>query len=373
MYEINSYIRTVAGRKKDGAKRVKRIARALCEFLNYHYYKRIRSTTEKVVEYTIINEKMIVSYQNWLKSNSNLHEPSSRNMEIKYIYQLYWYLEYHRRLIKGVIGIADGEKNLSYSLPVRKPSEKQKTDFIIPILEKEMSKSTEPETSFADWEDAYLKASSKSGELAVRDALMIRIILDTGIRREELNTLSTNLFDKLPPIDVTKMFVTLNKSKFDETKGKRKAPFPVDLYRKIKKYIKTHRRQLKKTGVNDNQALFLSHRGCQLSLFSVNYILKQYGLKPHDGRKVSLTEMFIELIELGYSKDLAISEIAQVAGHSAKSKGQTLEDYYMIASRQLEAREKKQRDIMDSDENLKKIAELEAQIKELKMQVSESK
>lgn len=371
LYEVNSYLRSFATKNK-GVEKAKRIAAALCRFFNYHYYIRIRRATEEIVAYTIIDESIIKRYQEWLKRKSNLSEASSRNTEIKFIYHFYWHLEHKVGAITGVIGIPDGARGLTYLLPVRKATARQKTDFLIPILEKEISKPVKPETQNADWEGAYVRASSKKCPLSARDALMIRVIIDTALRREELVTLTTNLFDDPLPIDSKNVYLTLNKSKFEESKGPRVAPFPVELYRKIKQYKKTHRRKLKKEGVHDERALFLSIRGRPLGLTSVNYVLNKYGLRPHDGRKLSLTELFIERIQMGQSRDLAIAEVAEIAGHSPKSRGSTLEAYYMVASRILEARVLKEKSIKEEDTKGILIKELEAKIEELERKLQES-
>ncbi len=371
LYEVNSYLRSFATKRK-GVEKAKRIAAALCRFFNYHYYIRVRRVAEEIVAYTIIDESIIKRYQEWLKLKSDLGEASSRNTEIKYIYHFYWHLEHKVGAISGVIGIPDGVRGLTYGLPVRKATARQKTDFLVPILEKEISKPAKPDTKYTDWEAAYIRASSKKCPLSARDALMIRVIIDTALRREELATLTTNLFDDPPPIDSKYAFVKLNRSKFDESKGQRQAPFPVELYRKIKQYKKTHRRKLKKEGVNDGKALFLSNRGSPLGLTSVNYVLNKYGLRPHDGRKLSLTELFIERIELGMSRDLAIAEVAEIAGHSAKSRGTTLEEYYLEASRILEARQLKAKSIREEDTKEMQIQKLEAKIEELQKKLRES-
>jgi site-specific recombinase XerD len=59
--------------------------------------------------------------------------------------------------------------------------------------------------------------------------------------------------------------------------------FPADLYRKIQKYIKVRRRQLTRSGVKHDNALFLSCNGLALALSSINYVLEKYNLRPHDG------------------------------------------------------------------------------------------
>lgn len=370
LYEVNSYLRSFAIDEK-GVNRAKRIAATLCRFFNYHYYKRIRSVGSTVVSYTITDESTIQQYQKWLKINSDLDKPSSRNTEIKYIYHFYWYLEKTIGFITGVIGIPDGAKGLRYNLPVRKAAPKQKTDFLIPILETEVANPVNPDSTYNDWQNAYLKASKSTDPLSRRDALMIRVIMDTALRREELNTLTTNLFEARPTIDCKNMYVTLNRSKLDDTKGQRIAPFPVELYRKIKQYNKTHRRKLKKSNVQDEKALFLSCRGLPLGLTSVNFILNKYGLKPHDGRKISLTELFIERIKIGTTKETAIQEVAEIAGHSPKSKGSTLEQHYIIASNILESRKLRDSKIKAEDVKDEKIQKLQLEIEALRKQVSE--
>lgn len=370
LYEVNCYLRSFAI-SPEGVLKAKRIAAALCQFFNFHYYKRTRRATEEVVAYTIIDESIMKKYQQWLKRFSNLDKPRSRNEQLRYIYNFYWYLEYKIGFITDVIGVSDGVRGITYNLPVRKASPKQKTDFLVPILEREIKNPTHTQTTHADWQNAYMKASSSKDPLSARDALMIRIIMGTALRREELNTLTINLFDAAPQIDSKYVYVTLNRSKFDKAKGKRDGQFPVSLYRKIKQYIKTHRRKLKKQGVSDEKALFLSKRGSPLGLTSVNWVLNKYGLKPHDGRKISLTELFIKRIELGHTKEMAIMEVSEIAGHAATSKGEVLEHCYMIASRILEAREIKSKLEEDNDKDAK-IRELELTIESLQRQIDES-
>ena len=108
LYEVNSYLRSFATKRK-GVEKAKRIAAALCRFFNYHYYIRVRRVAEEIVAYTIIDESIIKRYQEWLKLKSDLGEASSRNTEIKYIYHFYWHLEHKVGAISGVEEVVGDE------------------------------------------------------------------------------------------------------------------------------------------------------------------------------------------------------------------------------------------------------------------------
>ncbi|MAP20431.1 MAG: tyrosine-type recombinase/integrase [Pseudomonadota bacterium] len=368
LYDVNQYIRSFVVDEK-GVGRAKRVATSLCSFLNWFYYKRIRDSSRSV-SYTMVNEATLIEYQKWLESNTDINEPSSRNGELKTIYKFYWFLEKRLGVISGIIGFTDGERGLRYELPVRKPSgSRMRNEFLIPILEKTTSKGAKPKSSYDDWLNAYKIASKDSSPLKQRDAIMIKVILDTALRREELHTLTVDLFDSLPNQDDANVFITLNKSKFESFKGKRVAPFPSALYRKIKTYIKAHRKKLKKTCSKGEKALFLSGRGRALGLSSINYILAGYGLRPHDGRKISLTDLFMERIKLGLTKEEAIMEVSEIAGHSFKSKGETLERCYLDAKAILN----KQKTGTQESELQQRIHELELENKQLKQEIEESR
>lgn len=374
LYEVNSYLRAIA-KRRNGVDDAKRVATTLCRFLNYLYYQKPREYCGEIISYFIVDENLMHKYQTWLKANSSLRIPDSRNIELKHIYRFYWYLENTIGCIDGVIGISDAVQGRTYSLPVRRATSKHKTDFIIPILEREITKQNKPKSTLVQWESSYKEASSKKDPLSLRDALIMKVIMDTAIRREELNTLTTNLFSDLIKPDNKQVYVTLNKSKFDEAKGVRTVPFPVGLYKKIKMYIRTHRTKLLKEGIKDERALFLSNTGRPLCLTSVNYVLKQYELRPHDGRKLALTEMFIDQIRSGHEKEIAIMNVAEVAGHSPKSNGKTLEECYLIAYALIEAAEvdRKNAKLEDDKDALihqqqSKIEELESKVEKLRQQ-----
>lgn len=121
------------------------------------------------------------------------------------------------------------------------------------------------------------------------------------------------------------------KSKLDRQKGTRTVKFQKSIYNDLVRYIKRARKLLTRPGVRSN-ALFLSQKtGKQIQNTSVNKIFKKYGVRPHDGRSVGLTERFIQLILEGHAQQTCLEIVATEAGHSAKTKGDTLMQHYLKA------------------------------------------
>jgi integrase len=114
------------------------------------------------------------------------------------------------------------------------------------------------------------------------------------------------------------------------------------LDKQIRKFIKMFRKQLLPKAMQGGEAspsdpVFPSAKtGKALNRTSVNGIFKEYGISPHLGRKLSLSEMVQSLHKQGLGEGDILLLVSEHAGHSDKTNGSTLRRHYLDALRELE-------------------------------------
>jgi len=367
--ELNSFLRA-SFKARGGIKKVKDAANHLEVFFNFMGY--IRPVGIKKTRLFQVIEADINAFRDYLKSDANLNtsHPSTRNAYIKTVYNFYWHCEYRLRACAGVIGFNDPSRDMTYQLPVtRIEIDRQKLEqgrqFSIPGQERAIQLGKISKTSSADWTKASATAANDSymeGVLGLRDHLMIESVRLVALRKDELRTLSIDLFERRRESDEDVVFIQLNSSKNQEAKGgARTVQFPGGLYDKIRRYAKGMRKKLADKQKHKNNSVFLSKNGNMLDPKSLGLIFRRYGLVPHDGRRNSLTDLFVNLIETGFTQQEAIFWVAEFAGHSHKTNGETLKRFYLQAKAIVRARQRK-----GVDEQLaEKSEQLEAALAEI--------
>ncbi len=305
-------------------------ASIICKFLNYMSV--FENGVIKPRNWKECTVDTILNYQIRLINDNQINSAQRRNKHIATIYDFYFFCETNG-LICGVIGFNDSTKRrgMTYAIPVHKPDTKSKAKLAYQIdhLESVKTRQRSNINSPKKWDDAEAMAQASTGRTSKRDELMLRVVREDYLRREELAHLVIEQFEKITHEEF--VYVKLLKSKFDRQKGARTVKFPKELYNELVRYVKRARKLLKKPGVNSN-ALFLSQKtGKKLENRSINFIFEKYGVRPHDGRSVGLTERFVELIKEGHSQQTCLEIVSTEAGHSAKSKGETLMQHYLQA------------------------------------------
>ncbi len=201
-------------------------------------------------------------------------------------------------------------------------------------------------------DEAYIKlqvkkdssASPKDMALHYRNLLILRVIREGSLRNTEDITLELSQFQGDPEYDTSGNKVWIKTSK---TKGKNKVSryveIPAMLDKQIRKFIKMFRKQLlpkamKGVKPSPTDPVFPSTKtGMALNRTSVNGIFKEYGINPHLGRMLSLSEMALSLLKQGLGEGDILLLLSEHAGHSEKSDGTTIRRYYLDALRDLEA------------------------------------
>ena len=253
----------------------------------------------------------------------------------------------------GIIGINDLEARqgkAGYRIPIRAASSKSKARFVIPWRLTDNGSPPLPMGMIGRHNRAYIALmekgeTEKSVTIAMRDLLLLRIMRECGLRREEAATLDAAQFQQVTPVytDVGDNIYCETSTTKGANKDKRKVICPVELFFEIQMFADTVRLDLvpKKfknktggyiTGFKEPKKLFLStETGDHIKPNTVNAILKPYGINPHSSRKTAFTEMCISLIEQGYSKKECLFIVGEIAGHSIKSEGKTVERHYLNA------------------------------------------
>ena len=341
-------------------------ASIICKFFNY--LLAFDNSIRKPCNWIACTIDMITNYQVTLQNGNEINSANRRNRYISTIYEFYWFCETNNS-IKGVIGFNDSTKRnaLTYAIPVLKPDpkskRKKKNAYYVDHLEGTKTRQRADIENPEKWDEAANKAQVSRSKLSKRDEVMLRVVREGYLRREELVYLVIEQFARIT--HEKNVHVRLLKSKLDKQKGTRTVKFHKDLYNELVRYVRRARKILTKANVN-SKALFLSQKtGKRLTVGAVNKIFKKYGVRPHDGRAVGLTERFIELINLGHSKGTCLQLVAQEAGHSDKTEGSTLEKNYLIAEAFLtDSKSKIKSDELNTAQS--KIAELEQEIARLK-------
>ncbi|WP_305837481.1 hypothetical protein [Photobacterium leiognathi] len=189
------------------------------------------------------------------------------------------------------------------------------------------------------------ESSTTPKEMALhyRNLLILRIFREGSLRNVENITLELSQFEGEPEYDSSGSKVWIKTSK---TKGKNKASryveIPAMLYNQIRKFIKMFRKQILPDAMKGIKPLptdpvFPSSKtGKALNRTSVNGIFKEYGINPHLGRMLSLSEMAQSLLKQGLGEGDILLLLSEHAGHSAKSDGKTIRRHYLDALHELE-------------------------------------
>lgn len=286
----------------------------------------------KRYEYYESTDSLIWSFR---QSISSCCSAVTRNQYLSSVYTFLWFCEQDESdsYCKGVIGVTDSDRGIG-KFPVSvEPSRKRNRQYTIPIMERVVGGTkTGGRVGDFEWDNAYIRAASGTSEECQRDFLMIRIIRKTGLRRIAVANLKLEEFlVEVSPSEQASgaKFVWIDKEKNSKSHNQR---FSVDLFLEVQDYIKQVRPLLLKDGDKGNPFIFNGKKsGKPISRRQINNRLSIYGITPHSGRGIRLTELFIERLKQGYDERDATFLVAQEANHSLKSDGQTLRKHYLEA------------------------------------------
>jgi len=253
-----------------------------------------------------------------------------------------WWAE-KEGLCDGVVGINDvGVSDRLYQIALE-PSAQRGKQYKIPFLlsrDKTQKGSKREHDSRKAWDKALEMVtqfdagglSNKSIAIFHRDEMILRLFLESSLRRVELIHLEVGLF--LEPLlsGERKKIITLPKTKIYDT---RDVGIHSALYADIQVYIASSRKELV-AGKKKSLALIPSLKtGGFFKPNSITNLCREYGVRPHEGRAQGLTERFIDLIELGVSQMTAILTVSQEAGHKIENRnaGNIFLKYYLRAER----------------------------------------
>ena len=286
--------------------------------------------------------------------------------------QFLWWAEKTAGLCQGVIGIADISKSkLRFRVPLTASRGKDK-EYKIPWLLKSVEDKSRIRGSKRDWDAALDKTINhdldgsdfKAVAKKHRDEIILRLIRENSLRRTEVVHLTVSQFHENPCEGERRIWIVLNKTKYYES---REVGIFVDLYWDIKDYIESSRKELVR-GKKVSDALIPSIRTGQFfQLNSMNTLLNEYGVKPHDGRAIGLTERFIDLIEKGINQNEAVLIVSEEAGHSLKTGGATLIKHYLRAKEIVTMA-----DVMPRSELEARNLRLEREIEQLKSKLEDA-
>ncbi|QGG57896.1 tyrosine-type recombinase/integrase [Paenibacillus sp. B01] len=150
---------------------------------------------------------------------------------------------------------------------------------------------TAPKSLSRNERNKLLRDAERDGN--IRNLALIFTLLFTGLRVSELVSLDRNDIK----FGERSGSVTVRKGKGDIS---RVVPFPVDARHYLFKYLETR--------TDDEPALFLSQYQQRISVRSVQRMLKQYGIHPHQLRHTYCRELA--------NSGMDLSSIAELAGHS---------------------------------------------------------
>jgi integrase len=247
-----------------------------------------------------------------------------------------WWVEKVAGLRSGLIGINDiGKSKIKYRIALE-PGGKSK--YKIPFRLKRTGGNTSVKGDSRAWNDALELAICNDADVNDfkgiakyhRDEILIRLLRETSLRRVEAINLCVNDFIMKPHLGDKIIFITLTTTKIH---SERDVGIKVDgLWQDIQEYIETSLKILVPGKINTNTPLIPSLKtGSFFKPNSVNELLKKYGIRPHDGRALGLTELFIELIDLEMDQNSALLLASQQAGHSLANNNKTLLKHYLRA------------------------------------------
>lgn len=322
---LNSYLRYRYLDRKRSLVTVGKNALHISAFLNHLYLQTNCDDEFWIDAWRLVTTSKVQNFQNTLRQS--IESISTRNQYISDIYDFYWFCE-QRGYIEGVIGISDiAISDKEYPLYVLPAPQGTSAEFKIPIRERESKRQRANIGTPADWDEALRITLSNESILSERDELILRMVRETNVRREEVVNLHISQFSA----DLRGEYMTFSLLK-DKNNKRRSIKVNAELYRDVQDFIDCARNEFV-SGENDAGYIFTGqHRsGTGLHPNYVNQLLNKYGVKPHDGRSVSITERMLQLIDDGMDKTSIMMIVGQEAGHSLSSKGKTLEQHYVQA------------------------------------------
>lgn len=323
---LNAYLRYRYSADRKDIKTVRdKDAHHIMRFFNYLYVTINSDAPGAMDEWLRVWDQRIDRFHNVL--SEEISSSDAINQHLISIYQFYWWCEKNQHC-QGIIGINDLDKSdFCYPIRVLQSGKHSSNPFKIPGLEKVSKRQRLDVGTPEDWDRAYEISFACHSETGVRNELMLRMVREVGVRREELAHLRLEQFDA--ELVGPHMMFSLEK---DKNSKRRTIKVNAELYRDIQNFIEYTRPVL--IGRKKDQGYVFTGQnrgGKRFSLSYINEIFTAFGVKPHDGRSVSLTERFVALISSGMTKDSAILIVSQEAGHALASRGETLERYYFQA------------------------------------------
>ncbi|MEZ9466408.1 site-specific integrase [Vibrio breoganii] len=292
-----------------------------------------------------VNQQMLQMIQQNMKMRGDVMNNTINTHISVFCHFLFW-AEHDRGLCEGLIGVNDllGRSDVSYRIPVKKPQHKSKAKFSITWSLESDGTAPKPKGMIKRHDNAYKELMTKGDDeksmiLGMRDLLILRVMREAALRREETATLDASEFCQENPIFSDRGdYIYCRTSATKGVRDLRRFLCPVDLYFDIQNFAESFRLELvpetvyKQKGYKPSTKLFLSTTtGTNLQPGSINGILKPYNINPHSSRKVAITEIAMGLIELKYSKTECLFILSEIAGHSIKSEGKTIEQHYLLA------------------------------------------
>ncbi|HBC3449913.1 TPA: site-specific integrase [Vibrio parahaemolyticus] len=297
------------------------------------------------------SESILLMVQSNMKEKGDVENSTINARLSAFCHFLYWAEE--KGYCEGVIGINNlevREGKDGYRIPVSTVPPKSKARFSIPWRLPDNGSSPKPMGMIGRHDRAYAALmekgnTEKSVIIAMRDLLLLRVMRECGLRREEAATLDAAEFCRKDPVynDLGDKIYCKTSATKGADKDARIFPCPVELYFEIQVFAESVRLDLvpKKyrnqrggyvNGFKEPKKLFIStETGDHIKPNTVNKILKPYGINPHSSRKTAFTEICMGLIDIGYSKKECLFILGEIAGHSIKSEGKTVDRYYLIA------------------------------------------
>lgn len=275
-----------------------------------------------------VTEKRLVFFRNKLVIDGKLNNESINRVLNRFCRFLWW--AENKGICKHVIGVNDaGKSNIRYKISVEpsKGYQKFKLQFTLP----KVGTSGMIKAPVAAWDHAYNTVlNAGDAPITLRDEMFIRLFREAKLRRVEAVNLLASEFEDILGSGEKYRVVQLYKTK---KKATRDVKIEKPLYEDIQDYIATSRKELVKSKPFSDALLPSARTGSFMHSNSINAILKRYDsrLTPQQGRSIGLTERFVDLIELGFGKEECLLIVAEEAGHSHKSEGETLIKHYLQA------------------------------------------
>lgn len=282
-------------------------------------------------------------FMNTMKLEGHTKKKIQRETINGYVSALVGFLWWAEKMgfCSGVVGVNDiGVSDRLYSVALE-PSSQKGLEYRIPFaLSKDKTKRNQNrgEGSKAKWDRALEQVtqfdasglSDRSIAIFHRDEIMLRLFLESSLRRIEVIHLDAGLFSSPLLPGERKKIISLPKTKFYET---RDVGIHSVLYEDIQTYIGSSRKEIVFGKVKSSALIPSFKTGGFFKPNSITNLCKVYGVTPHDGRAQGLTEQFMDLIEQGVAQTTAILTVSQEAGHKIERRnaGDIFLRYYLRA------------------------------------------